>query len=245
MSTKRLADEITRCWPGQCFWSFGRGKSAGVALFVSPRFSGHVSRFSFDSDGRVLSALVLLGSSSLNIVNVYAPNTVSERKAFFERLHDYFIPNGSRIIAGDFNFIDNKLDRLHSANTVLLDKKCFSAFLSDFSLVDVWRKLNPRGVSFTWSNSDFSQASRLDRFLISRSLLQFVRSNKVLPCVFSDHDFVDLELCIDDLSNKRGGVWRLNTALLADLDFKREISSTIERQKSVISDFESLGGLVG
>ena len=241
VSTKRLADEIARCWPGQCFWSFGRGKSAGVALFVSPRFSGHVSRFLFDSDGRVLSALVLLGSTSLNIVNVYAPNTVSERKAFFERLHDYFIPKGSRIIAGDFNCIDNKLDRLHSANSVLPDKKCFSAFLSDFCLVDIWRKLNPRGVSFTWSNSDYSQASRIDRFLISRSLLHFVRSNKVLPCVFSDHDFVDLELCIDGLSNKRGGVWRLNTALLADLDFKREISSAIDRQKSVISDFESLG----
>ena len=69
MSTKGLADEIARFWPGQCFWSFGRGKSAGVALFVSPRFSGHVSRFLFDSDGRVLSPLVVLGSISLNIVN--------------------------------------------------------------------------------------------------------------------------------------------------------------------------------
>ena len=88
VSTKRLADDIARCWPGQCFWSFRRGKSAGVALFVSPRFSGHVSRFLFDSDGRVLSALVLLGSISLNIVNIYAPNTVSERKIF---LSDYMI----------------------------------------------------------------------------------------------------------------------------------------------------------
>ena len=174
-----------------------------------------------------MSTLVLLGSTNVNIVNIYAPNTVSERKIFFERLHDYFIPNASRVIAGDFNCIDNKLDRLHSVNTVLPDKKSFSAFLSDFSLVDVWRKLNPRGVSFTWSNSDYSQASRLDRFLISHSLFKFVRSNKVLPCVFSDHDFVDLEFCFDGFSNKRGGVWRLNTALLADPHFKREISSTI------------------
>ena len=241
VSTRSLADEIAHFWPGQCFWSFGRGKSAGVALFVSPRFSGHISRFLFDSDGRILSALVLLGPICFNIVNIYAPNIVSERKTFFERLHDYFIPNGSRVIAGDFNCIDNKLDRLHSANTLLPDKKCLSAFLSDFSLVDVWRKINPRGISFTWSNSDHSQASRLDRFLVSRSLFKFVRSNKVLPCAFSDHDFVDLEFCLDGLSNKRGGVWRLNTALLADPDFKREVSSTIDRQKSVISDFESLG----
>ena len=241
VSTRHLADEIARCWPGQCFWSFGRGKSAGVALFVSPRFSGRISRFLFDSDGRILSALVLLGPICFNVVNIYAPNTVSERKTFFERLHDYFIPNGSRVIAGDFNCIDNKLDRLHSANTLLPDKKCLNAFFSDFRLIDVWRKLNPRAVSFTWSNSDHSQASRIDRFLVSRSLFKFVRSSKVLPCVFSDHDFIDLELCLDGFSNKRGGVWRLNTALLADLEFKHEISSAIDRQKSVISDFESLG----
>ena len=184
VSTKRLADEIARSWPGQCFWSFGRGQSAGVALFVSPRFSGQISRFLFDSDGRVLSALVLLGPLSFNVVNIYAPNTVSERKTFFERLHDYFISNGSRIIAGDFNCINNVLDRLRSSNTSLPDKKCLTAFLSDFSLVDVWRKLNPRGVSFTWSNSDHSQASRIDRFLISRCLFKHVRSNKVLPLRF-------------------------------------------------------------
>ena len=32
-----------------------------------------------------------------------------------------------------------------------------------------------------------------------------------------------------------------NTALLADPEFKREISFVADRQKSVISDFESLG----
>ena len=68
MSIKRRADEIAHSWPGQCFWSFGRGKSAGVALFVSPKFSGRISRFLFDSNGRVLSALVLLGPISLNML---------------------------------------------------------------------------------------------------------------------------------------------------------------------------------
>lgn len=66
VSTKKQADGIASLWPGQCFWSFGRGSSAGVALFVSPRFSGQVSRFLFDSDGRVTSALVLSASNHFN-----------------------------------------------------------------------------------------------------------------------------------------------------------------------------------
>ena len=55
VSTGRLTDEIAHCCPGQFFWSFGRGKSAGLALFVSPRFLGRICRFFFDSDGRILS----------------------------------------------------------------------------------------------------------------------------------------------------------------------------------------------
>jgi len=112
VSSKQQADGIARLWPGQCFWSFGRGRSAGVALFVSPRFSGQVSRFLFDSDGRVISALVLSESNRFNIVNVYAPNTVYECKTFFENLHNYFISQGDLIVAGDLNCVDNVLDQI-------------------------------------------------------------------------------------------------------------------------------------
>ena len=67
---------------GHCFWSFGRGKKAGVAMFVSPRFQGKISTFVFDSDGRIFSALIDFRSCKFNLVNVYAPNTVTGCKAF-------------------------------------------------------------------------------------------------------------------------------------------------------------------
>ena len=54
VSCKERADCIAKKWRGNCFWSFGVGRSAGVAIFVSPRFAGTVSRFLFDTDGRVL-----------------------------------------------------------------------------------------------------------------------------------------------------------------------------------------------
>jgi len=88
-----------RIRPGECFWSFGRGKSAGVALFVSHRFSGKISRFLFDSDETVFSALVILASGSFNVVNLYAPNTVPECKIFLGNLHNYFIYQGDLIVA--------------------------------------------------------------------------------------------------------------------------------------------------
>ena len=92
-----------------------------VAMFVSPHFQGKISRFLFDSDGRVFIALIDFGTCKFNLVNVYAPNTVTGRRAFFQNLHQYFLCP-CRIIAGDFNCVDNKLDRLPVLNDSLPDK---------------------------------------------------------------------------------------------------------------------------
>ena len=131
-------------------------------------------------------------STKINVVNIYAPNQYSDCKIFFERLHDFFL-SGDLIIAGDFNCINNPLDRLNSRSDFASDKKILQNLKSDFCLFDIWRQQNPCAVSFTWSNSNYSQASRIDRFFISKSLLPHVRSNKILPCTFSDHDFVELQ----------------------------------------------------
>lgn len=241
VSCKQQAEAFERLWRGNCFWSFGTGKSAGVAVLFPPKFAGNVQRFLFDSDGRILSLLINFSSFKFNLVNIYAPNGVSDRKAFFEQLHNFFISQGDYVIAGDFNCVDRALDKFHSNDFHASDKSSLAALKADFSLVDVYRQLNPRAISFTWSNSNNSQASRLDRFFISRSLLKEVCSNQVLPCTFSDHDFVSLELTIANVSNRRSGVWKFNVSLLSDTDFCDLISNLISRQKTQLSHFPTLG----
>ena len=103
---------------------------------------------------------------------------------------NFFFSRGDFIIAGNFNNIDRALNKFQFDNVLSSDKNCLAALKADFSLVDVYRKLNPHGISFTWSNKNNTQASRLNRFFISQSLLKVVCSNQVLPSTFSDHDFV-------------------------------------------------------
>ena len=110
-------------------------------------------------------------------------------RSFFQNLHQYFL-SPCRIIAGDFNCVDNKLDHVHVLNDSLSDKSIFRRLMSDCSLIDVWRKQHPRGISNTWANANYSQASRLDCFLVSGSLERCIDCPKVFPCSFSDHDFV-------------------------------------------------------
>ena len=164
ISCKTQVDLIEKCFKGQCFWSFGIGKSAGVVIFVSPKFSGKIIRCVHDTDGRILSLLVDFNSFKFNIVCLYAPNTVTDRKLFFNRLYTFFLSPGDLILGGDFNCIHSELDRLHIKSAFSTDKRCLSALKSDFCRVDIFRKRNPKAISFTWSDKDFSQASRLDRF---------------------------------------------------------------------------------
>ena len=241
ISCKTQADLIEKGFKGQCFWSFGIGKSVGVAIFVSPKYSGNIIRYVHDTDGRIVSLLLNYNSFNFNIVNLHAPNTVSDRKAFFDRLHTFFLPPGDLILGGDFNCIDSDLDRLNIKSDFSADKRRLSALKSDFCLVDVFRKRNPKSVSYMWSNKDFSQASRLDRFFISSSLLRSVRGNKCFPCPLSDHDFVDLFIAPDNISSHGRGVWKFSCNLLSDDVFMQTMSLLITSEKDKIQSFSSLG----
>jgi len=173
VSCPKQAKIFERSWRGKCYCSFGTGKSAGVAVLLSPHFSGSVQRFLFDSNGRILSLLFTFGpSSKLNIINIYAPNLVCDCKTFFEQIHDFFLSQGDYLIAGDFNCIDRGIDKFQSDNVLSSNKNCLAALKADFSLVDVYRKLNPRGISFTWSNKNNTQASRLDPVFVKSGLLK-------------------------------------------------------------------------
>ena len=105
----------------------------------------------------------------------------------------------------------------------------------------MWRKQHPRGTSYTWANADYSQASRLDRFLVSGSLERCIDCPKVFPCSFSDHDFVALNFSPDDCPGTRSGVWKFNSSLLNDATFKCELSQLITDQKQSMANFQTIG----
>ena len=196
--------------------------------------------FLFDSNGRILSLLIYFHNLHFNVVNIYSPNAASDRKIFISDLHNYFLSQGLLLIGGDFNSVDKVLDKLNCATVPSADKTSLVTLMSDFSLVDVWRKQNPRMISFTWSNSDQTQASRLDRFFIAKSSFDKVSSCQILPCVLSDHDFVKLELSLEGIVKCGAGVWRFNNSLLSNADFKSALKRVIADFKLKIQDFVSL-----
>ena len=83
VSCKKQAEKFEKFWKGKCFWSFGTGKSTGVAVIFPPNFSGNVVRFLFHSNGRILSLLNVFHNLFFNVVNIYPQMLLQSEKYFF------------------------------------------------------------------------------------------------------------------------------------------------------------------
>ena len=79
-----------------------------------------------DSDGRILSLLVTVGSFQLNLLNIYASTNLTEWKVFFKELHEFSAD--FTFSAGDFNSYERDIDKF-GGNISL------ATYLSDFLFV--------------------------------------------------------------------------------------------------------------
>ena len=211
-------------WSGPSFWSPASGKQGGVAILVTSNFLVKVSSWRRDSNGRVLSLLIEFSDYRINVVNIYAAAVLTERKLFFESLHQYFLPAGEIILGGDFNCYEGDLDKFGGNVNV---GKYLTDFRKTLNLVDVWRRRNPKLRAMTWFNSDLSIGSRLDKFFLSRNLVQFVESADIAPCCLSDHDFVNLDLVLRAQAPRGPGFWKFNNSLPEDEFFRSFIAERI------------------
>ena len=90
-------------------------------------------------------------------------------------------------------------------------------FCSDSVLVDAWRQ--PLAREFTWFNHDYSIASRLDKFVVSKDLFTSDCQCEISLCPLSDHDFVSFVFEIPESVKRGPGVWEFNNSLLNDKVF--------------------------
>lgn len=180
---------------------------------ISERFDGEVVSWNKDTGGRVVSLLLDLGNTRVNLINIYAPANLTERKVFFDKLHEFFIPADGLIIGGDFNSYEHELDKFggnFSGAPYLKD------FRAAFKLCDIWRKHHPKSSQMSWFNADLSIGSRLDKFFISEHLVNYATHSEISPCCLSDHDYVNLEFVFDNLIPRGPGIWKFNNSLLDD-----------------------------
>ena len=192
----------------------------GVAVLISSRLEHIVRQTRSDNDGRILSILLDVDDQTINVVSVYAPSTDIQRRVFFKDLEGFLSSGYVNILGGDFNCVldvrldkqGGNLDARQSAAGVFENTICKARFKGHW-----WRERHKGERDYTWTgkvgSGDSFVRTRIDFFLVSKVLDQFVSSVEIRPYVHSDHDCIVIVLDFDRV--QRGpGYWHFNNELL-------------------------------
>ncbi|XP_058726206.1 uncharacterized protein LOC131597531 [Vicia villosa] len=160
------------------------GRSGGLITLWDQNNVEVVS--SFKGDG-YLGTKVEWKNSIYYIVNIYSSCLLSKKKELWKKLLELqnTFNDGEWIMGGDFNAIKNSRER---KGRMVVPNHCemelFSEFIDESSLVDVPCK----GKKISWFSGDGKSMSRLDRFLVSSSI---VSNWGVVGQLIGDRDILD------------------------------------------------------
>lgn len=125
----------------------------------------------------------------------------------------------------------SQLDRL---NTIHLNDNAVSILRNmciDKQLYDVWRKRNPESNVYSWKRliNGILKMSRIDYFLVSKSLSSAIRNIYYKHTTLSDHNFVFMNINLTK-AERGPGVWVLNNQFLRDDMYTSKIENLVNHE---------------
>ena len=92
----------------------------------------------------------------------------------------------------------------------------------------------------SWFNSSYTIGTRFDKFLVSRNLVDVSSLCEIVPCAFSDRDFVYLHISLSSDLQRGPGLWKFNNSLLSESIFCAYVSECITDLTTCISNFPTI-----
>ena len=227
-------------WGGKIFYSHGSQNSCGVAVLIRNGFNCTVKKTIIDPSGRFIVLKVDIEDKVYVLVNIYAPNKDKVTCKFFQNLHNTLQSEDldceeNIICGGDFNCPLNPM--LDKRGGVMVPRKMvidnIECLKTELDLVDVWRIKNPQTKSYTWSQKSPPIFCRLDFWLISNNLQDFVNSTNIIPAIKTDHAAIELALTDSYQSVKGPSFWKMNVSLLEDETYLNDLKNNLPQWKTM------------
>ena len=213
----------SREWGAQSYWSKGTSRSRGVAILFNRSRKYEIENVSIDTNGRYIHCNITADNNSYKIINIYAPNDAYDRVRFINGIDAWIDSEEEVIIGGDFNCaLDTIKDRKNCTGSRDLGQIDLNRLMTHYDLEDVWRRRFPDELKYSWNRGD--KFSRIDYWLVSKSLDSQIENENYLPCVFSDHSLVTFRLKTSTITRGRG-FWKLNSAVAESELFKKAFRS--------------------
>ena len=179
------------------------------------------------------------------LINYYAPNIeIDQTKVFWEIVHNIGKLNHDNeckiIWGGDFNLCFKVLDsdggnyKHKYASVSILEKIMF-----EMELIDIWRLRNPLLKKYTWRTRNPLVQRRLDYFIIANNLQNVVAKTDIIPCSFTDHSAISMHLSSHRQTARGPAYWRMNTSLLDDDNYIKNLREILKNCKSEYDNYDS------
>ncbi|KAK2558560.1 LINE-1 retrotransposable element ORF2 protein [Acropora cervicornis] len=181
-------------WGGNTLFSHGSSHSRGVCILLNPsNVTFCLQSVKQDSDGRLLIAKATVHDKSFFIVNIYAPTDYRDQDNFIRTLSEQLMSNtniSNVIIAGDWNTTLNSIDKLGGQPWKATNyRNSLVNLMDELNLIDIYRQIHPTTKSFSYESKPLNLKSRIDFFVISRSISSCVKNVEIRVSIAPDHKY--------------------------------------------------------
>ncbi len=229
-STDCVVNRWQQEWGGKILFSHGTSNSRGVAVVIRNGSNITINDVYHDDFGRILIIKGDKNDFNFTLTNLYAPNNEHCLANFYIDLKNIFMEKDliscdNNIIGGDYNCILNvNLDK-QGGNLKLKQQVVnnINALIDIFDLIDVWRNFHPTERRYTWRQNNPLIQCRLDYFLVSNNLLEYVTKTDINPGLRTDHSSILLKLKLQKNPDRGRGHWKFNNSYLNDDAYVNEI----------------------
>ena len=202
----------------------------GIIVFISKLYD--ITDQKVIIPGRLLNIKIIHKDTKRehNLSLFYGPRWNNMRKEeilktinYFDTIHD--IENNNMIL-GDFNFIDNDLDKgMKMDKRDKIIKPTWDHFKSKNAIVDPFRIQYPKKKTYSYIAP--AGKSRGDRVYISEDNIKDITNLKYINTPFnSAHKIMTFDL--NDQQDIGPGYWKMNSSILNDQPYKKEIEDAIK-----------------
>ena len=179
---------MENCVPFQ--WS---SKETGIAILRSDKLKFIPNPVIRDEEGHYIILKGSIQQEDLTILNIYAPNVGAAKyiNQLLTKVKKYL--DNNTLILGDFNLALSILDRSSKQN-ISKETRALNDTLDQMDFTDIYRTLHPNSTEYTFFSRAHGTLSRIDHILGHKSRLNRYQKIQIIPCIFSDHNALKLEL---------------------------------------------------
>ena len=226
-------------WGGSLIFSQGSSASKGQLILIKSKSPVTICETVHKTD-RILAVKIAYDDHVILVCNVYAPNDYKDKVPFLDKLFNLVNEWSNKVqnicVVGDFNMVmSNKLDIISGNDHKKEEVELLNEKMARLDLNDTWRLLHEDKKEYTWHRKNPMIARRLDYIFCSSSLFAKAVECEIRSAPATDHRAIVMDINFSQLK-KGPSYWKLNNALLKDLEYVEGIHGIIDKSMETVTE---------